>query len=215
MGEGNPQAKTAPLDETTALSLARRIINQEVETLRELAEGLEGVFWKCAQRISECPGMVWTTGVGTSAAVAARFAHILNCCGRRSMFLHPSDSLHGHSGALRPGDLLIGMSRGGESSEVNQLVAIADQLNVSTMAFVHDTDSTLARSCQAVLPIRSRQEYELQEVLATTSTVAFCAMCDALAAVVWELRGHTLEEFRRTHPGGAVGKELHGGKAGR
>jgi len=197
------------MDEARALSLARRIIGQEVETLRELAEGLEGVFWECARQIGECPGMVWTTGVGTSAAIAERFAHILNCCGRRSMFLHPSDSLHGHSGALSKGDLLITMSRGGESSEVNQLVAIANRLGLSTMAFVHHTDSTLARSCQVVLPIRSRQEYELQGVLATTSTVAFCAMCDALAAVVWELRGYTLEEFRRTHPGGAVGKELH------
>ena len=175
-------------------------------------EGLDRVFWKCAQRIGECSGMVWTTGVGTSAAVAERFAHILNCCGRRAMFLHSSDSLHGHSGALREGDLLIAMSRGGESLEVNQLVAIANQLGVSTMAFVHDTDSTLARSSQVVLPIRSRQEYELQGVLATTSTVAFCAMCDALAAVVWELRGYSLEEFRRTHPGGAVGRKLHTGE---
>lgn len=197
------------MDEVEALNLARQIIGQEVETLHELAEGLDGNFWECAWRIAECPGMVWTTGVGTSAAVAERFAHVLNCCGRRAMFLHPSDSLHGHSGVLSKGDLLIAMSRGGESIEVNQLVAIANQLGVATMAFVHDTDSTLAHICQMVLPIRSRQEYELQGVLATTSTVAFCAMCDALAAVVWELRGYTLEEFRRTHPGGAVGRKLY------
>jgi len=200
------------MDEARVLSLARRIISQEVETLRELTDALDSVFWQCAQRIGECSGMVWTSGVGTSAAVAERFAHILNCCGRRSMFLHPSDSLHGHSGALSEEDLLIVMSRGGESLEVNQLVAIANQLGVSTMAFVHDTDSTLARSCQVVLPIRSRQEYELQGVLATTSTVAFCAMCDALAAAVWELRGYSLAEFRRTHPGGAVGRRLHTGE---
>jgi len=196
------------MDEATGLSLAKRIISQEAATLEDLIEELDGVFWECAQRIAECSRMVWTTGVGTSAAVAERFAHLLNCCGRRAMFLHASDSLHGHSGALREEDLLIAMSRGGETWEVNQLVAIANQLGVSTMGFVHDTDSTLALSCQVVLPIRSRQEYELQGVLATTSTVAFCAMCDALAAVVWELRGYSLEEFRRTHPGGAVGRRL-------
>lgn len=202
------------MDEAGALSLARQIITQETDTLRQFAEGLDTVFWRCAQRIGGCSGMVWTAGVGTSAAVAERFAHILNCCGRRCMFLHPSDSLHGHAGVLSEGDLLIAMSRGGESSEVNQLVAIANQLGVTTMAFVHNTDSALANSCQMVLPIRSRQEYELQGVLATTSTVAFCAMCDALAAVVWELTGYTLEEFSRTHPGGAVGRELHSEEAG-
>jgi len=196
------------MDDTRAIGLARHTISQEVDTLRELVEGLDTAFWTCARVIADCPGMVWTTGVGTSAAVAERFAHILNCCGRRSMFLHPSDSLHGHSGALSEDDLLIAMSRGGESSEVNQLVAIADQLGVTTMAFAHNTDSTLARWCQTVLPIHSRQEYELQGVLATTSTVAFCAICDALAAVVWELRGYSLQEFRRTHPGGEVGRRL-------
>jgi len=107
------------------------------------------------------------------------------------------------------------MSRGGESFEVNRLVAIANQFGVTTMAFVHKTDSTLARRCQMTLPIPSRQEYELQGVLATTSTVAFCAVCDALAAVVWELRGYSLEEFRRTHPGGAVGRRLHAGEEGK
>ena len=206
-----PPRSNDKLTREKALTLARATMAQESGTIQQLAQGLDTIFWICAQRIGECPGMVWTTGVGTSAAVAERFAHILNCCGRRTMFLHPSDSLHGHSGALREGDLLIAMSRGGGSFEVNQLVSIANQIGVSTMAFAHNTDSTLARSCQVVLPIHSRQEYELQGVLATTSTVAFCAMCDALAAVVWELRGYTLEEFRQTHPGGAVGKELHGG----
>jgi len=64
------------MNELGALSLARRIIGQEVETLRELAEGLTGIFWECASRIADCPGLVWTTGVGTSAAVSTAAADV-------------------------------------------------------------------------------------------------------------------------------------------
>ncbi|HID86862.1 MAG TPA: SIS domain-containing protein [Anaerolineae bacterium] len=192
-----------------AIALARNILRQEAETLLALAEGLDAAFWTCAQLISRCEGLVWVTGVGTSAAVAQRFAHILSSGGTRSMFLHPSDGLHGHSGVLAGDDLLIAMSRGGESSEVNRLVAIANQRGVTTVAFVHDTASSLAKACQHVLPIPSKQEYELMGVLATTSTVAFSAMCDALAGVILEARGYTLKEFIKTHPGGAVGKRFH------
>jgi arabinose-5-phosphate isomerase len=194
------------LDRDQALALARRSMEQEVDALQALRQGLDERFYRAAVTIASCPGMVWTAGVGTSAAVAERFAHILNCCGRRSMFLHPSDSMHGHAGVMAEGDLLVAMSRGGESAEVNALVAIARRLGVSSIAMVHRTESTLAQACDLVLPVPSKQEYELQGVIATTSTVAYCAMCDALAAVAWEITGYTLEKFGRTHPGGAVGK---------
>jgi D-arabinose 5-phosphate isomerase GutQ len=191
-----------------ALELAQQVLRQEVETIQALIEGLGDDFWKCAQLLSNCPGLVWTTGVGTSASVAARFAHNLTCCGARAMFLSPADGLHGHTGVMVPDDLLVAMSRGGESSDVIQMVNIANKRRVITIAFVHDTDSTLARACRQVLPIRSRQEYELMGYLATTSTVAFSAMCDALCAIVLEAREYTPEQFGHTHPEGAVGRAL-------
>ncbi len=124
------------------------------------------------------------------------------------MFLSPADGLHGHSGIMVPGDLLVAISRGGKSSEVNQMVAIANQRGVTTFGFVHDTDSALARLCHHVLPVVSKQEYELGGYLATTSTVAFSAMCDAVCAVVLEAKGLTPGEFSLIHPGGAVGQAL-------
>jgi arabinose-5-phosphate isomerase len=192
----------------TALALGRRSLAQEADALGALVAALDERFYAAALMIARCPGMVWTTGVGTSASVAERFAHILNCCGRRSMFLHPADSLHGHAGVMSSGDVLVAMSRGGESAEVVALVDIAKRLQVTAIAMVHRSESTLARSCDLILPVVSRQEYELQGVIATTSTVAYCAMCDALAAVAWQVTGYTLEQFGRTHPGGAVGRML-------
>lgn len=196
------------LNQTQAIELGRKIIQQEVESLQALAGGLGQPFWQCAELLGDCRGLVWVTAVGTSAAVASRFAHILTCCGARSMFLSPSDGLHGHTGIFSPEDLLVGMSRGGESAEVNQMVAIGNALGVKTLAFVNNTGSTLARSCSLVLPIPSAREYELKGLLATTSTVAYSAMCDALCAVVAEAKGFTAEGFSRIHPGGAVGQAL-------
>jgi arabinose-5-phosphate isomerase len=196
------------LNEGRALELARVVLNQELETIQSLADGLDQTFVNCGRLIADCNGLVWVIGVGTSAAIGQRFAHILSCCGVRSMFLWPDEGLHGHSAVMIPGDLLIALSRGGESSQVNQMVAIANRRGLTTIAFIDNTGSRLARTCQYVLPIHSRQDYELMGYLATTSTVAFSAMCDALCAVVAEARGYTPQELRETHPGGAVGKSL-------
>lgn len=199
---------TNEMNQEKALALARRVLRQEVEALSQLAVELDGSFWTCARLLSECPGLIWVTGVGTSAAVGSRFAHILTDCGARSMFLAPADGLHGHSAVMTPDDLLVAMSRGGESSEVTGMVDVANQRGVTTIAFVHNLDSTLARTCQHVLPIHSKQEHELMQVVATASTVAYCAMCDALSAVVLEAKGYTLEQLGQAHPGGAVGQAL-------
>jgi len=196
------------VDRALALGLARKTMRQEVETIQSLADGLDDAFWKCAQLLGSCSGLIWVTGVGTSAAVGTRFAHILTDCGARAMFLSPADGLHGHTGVITPDDLLVAMSRGGESSEVNQMVDIANQRGATTIAFVHNAASTLAQACQYVLPIRSKPEYELMSYLATTSTVAFSAMCDSLCAVVLEVKGYTPEQLGQTHPGGAVGQAL-------
>ncbi len=197
-----------PISKTQAMQLARRSFQQEIETLRALKTGLGEAFWQVARLLCECRGVAWVTGVGTSAAVGARFAHVLTCSGLRSMFLSTIDGLHGHSLVIQPEDLLIALSRGGGSEEVNQMVAIANQRRATTIALVHQTDSPLARLCHYVLPIPSPQEYELGGYLATTSTVAFCAMCDALCAVVLAAKGFDLQAFQLTHPGGAVGETL-------
>lgn len=194
------------MDEKAALALAEKVMSQEEEAIFTLRESLGRPFLECARLLSECQGLIWVTGVGTSAAVGQRFAHILSCCGAKAMFLSPADGLHGHSGVMSPGDVLVAMSRGGESREVNEMVSIAKARGVITIAFVHNTDSSLAKTCGHVLPIPSKQEYELMGYLATTSTVAFSVMCDALCAVVLETKGYTPKAFSQTHPGGAVGR---------
>ena len=200
-------------NQETALALARQTMAQEMEAISELSERLGDAFWTCAQLLSNCEGLIWVTGVGTSMAIGSRFAHILTDCGARSMFLTPADGLHGHSAVMSPGDVLVAMSRGGESGEIIQMAEIANNLGVTTIAFVHNIESTLARICCHALPIRSKQEYELMTYVATTSTIVFSAMCDALSAVVLKVKGYTLEQLGQAHPGGAVGQALASSQA--
>jgi arabinose-5-phosphate isomerase len=192
-----------------AIALARRVLLQEAETLREMADALDEDFWRIATLIAECPGIVWVTGVGTSAAVGGRFAHILTDCGARSVFLSPDLGLHGHSGAMAAGEVLVAISRGGESQEVNLLVDVAGNLGLKTIGLVQAPGSALARRCAHVLSVASPGEFELAGYAATTSSVAFSGICDALSAVVLTLKGYTREAFSRTHPGGAVGRDLY------
>ena len=196
------------ITKSQAIDIARAAIHHEVLTLQKLENELGEPFWQCARLLIDCPGLVWITAVGTSAAVGMRFAHILTCTGGRAMFLYPSDGLHGHTNIMHPGEVLVAMSRGGESQEVVQMVSIANQMGVKTIGFVHDIESSLARSVQCVLPIQSPQDYELMGYLATTSTVAYSAVCDALCAVIARVKGFTPEQFAKVHPGGAVGHVL-------
>ncbi len=196
------------ITKSQALDIGRAAIHNEALTLQKLEHELGEPFWQCAGLLIDCPGLVWITAVGTSAAVGMRFAHVLTCSGARAMFLSPSDGLHGHTKVMQPGDILVAMSRGGESQEVLQMVSIANRLDVKTIAFVHDLGSSLAHSARYLLPIQSPQEYELMGYLATTSTVAYSAVCDALCAVLAQAKGFTPEQFAKVHPGGAVGQVL-------
>ena len=104
------------------------------------------------------------------------------------------------------GEVLAAISRGGESSEVNQMVEIANSLGVTTLALVGSSTSTLTRLATCMLLIPTPDEDELGGYAATTSSLAVAAVCDALAAVALPMTGYTLDRFRRTHPGGAVGQ---------
>ena len=122
------------IDATHALDVARRQIRLEAEAVRAVADQLDDSFVAAAQLVLDCPGKVFTVGSGTSGMVARRMAHLLSVCGRASVFLHPMDALHGSSGALAAGDVVIAISKGGESAEINELCVLARSRGVSVIA---------------------------------------------------------------------------------
>ena len=158
-------------DHEEILHQAHEIIRQDILALEAMSEAIGEEFYNCAKKIARCEGIVWVTGVGTSAYVGQRFAHILTCTGVRSIFLSPTEGLHGHSMVIQSKDLLVAFSRGGESEEVIAMAMIAKREGVPVLAFVQEVESGLAKIADLVLPIRSPNEYELGGYLAITSSV--------------------------------------------
>ncbi len=192
------------------LAAARAVIEQEISSLATLFDQLDEHFVEVAYALLNCQGHVFVSGAGTSHPVSARLAHLLTCCGTPAMFLHPGDSQHGLSGTVTDRDVVILVSRGGETTEVNHLAAIARQRGARTIAFTEEPDSTLGKSCDLILRIQPRADADALGVIATGSSLTACAMGDALCTVLLQLRGQTKEAFARTHPGGAMGRKLAG-----
>ncbi len=190
------------------LQLASEVIQQESEGVACLIPQLDESFVKAAQLLLDCKGHVLVAGSGTSHPVAARFAHLLSCCGTPALFIHPGDSQHGLAGAVTEQDVLIGISKGGETVEVNFLAQVAKSRGAKLIALTEKPDSSLGKLADLVLKVQAPSEIDPYGMIATGSSLVNAAYGDALCVVLLKLRGYPVEKFGETHPGGAVGRKL-------
>ncbi len=190
------------------LELASNVILQESEAVAALASQLDSSFVRAVDLMLHCRGHVLVAGSGTSHPVAARLAHLLSCCGTPALFIHPGDSQHGLSGAVTEKDVLILISKGGETSEVNHLARIARKRGATLIAITEQPASTLGSLCDLVLRVQAPPDVDPYGMIATGSSLVNSAFGDALCVVLLRLRGYTRDEFGETHPGGAVGQKL-------
>ncbi len=198
----------ASLSDDEILALAQRTIAAEAAAVAAAREQL-GALPAIARLLASCEGHILVTGVGTSAAVARRLAHLLSCCGAPALPLEASDGLHGGSGAITAKDVLLVISKGGKSAEINRLVEIAKGRGARVIALTETAESPLAPLCDALLLVRAPADVDaLGGLVALGSSLVNSAVGDALCAAILALKGYTLEEFARTHPGGAVGEKL-------
>ena len=188
------------------LGIARTVIEQESASLTALIDQIDSSFVEVAHLLLNCQGHVLVAGAGTSHAVAARLAHLLSCCGTPALFIHPGDSQHGLSGAVTSQDVLVAISKGGETTEVNYLARIAGQRGAKVIAFTEKPESTLGTLSDAVLQIRAAADVDPYGMIATGSSLTVSAMGDALCVALLHMRGYSAEQFGQTHPGGAVGR---------
>lgn len=190
------------------LDLARSVIRKEIDGIATLIDQLDDSFVKAVGKMMKCEGHVLTTGAGTSNPVAARLAHLLSCCGTPALFIHPGDSQHGLAGAVTEKDILIAISKGGETTEINHLARVAKARGATVIAMTEKPDSTLGRMSHLVLTVKAPPDGDPHGMIATGSSLVNSAMGDALCVVLLQLRGYSLEKFGETHPGGAVGRKL-------
>jgi D-arabinose 5-phosphate isomerase GutQ len=195
-------------DQEKILSLARETIQHESQVVEALIPQLAESVAEAADLMLNCHGHVLTAGAGTSNPVAARFAHLLSCCGTPALFLHPGDSQHGLSGAVTERDVLFAISKGGETTEVNYLARIGKNRGAKLISLTEKSESTLAKLSDVVLCFKAPADSDPYGMIATGSSLFNAALTDALCIVMLKLRGYSKEQFAETHPGGAVGHQI-------
>jgi arabinose-5-phosphate isomerase len=193
-------------DLTKAITAATSAINTEISALTNFAQSLEANLKPALEIIIESKGHVVITGLGKSGLVGAKIAATLSSTGTPSFFLHSADALHGDSGALTPGDVLIAISNSGETAEVTAIAKMAKSWGNSVIAITKNSNSSLASNADAVINIAFDKEADPLNLAPTTSTTLTIALGDALASALMAHRGFTSQDFGKRHPGGALGK---------
>jgi len=198
------------MDDAAIRGLGTAVIEREAAAVASLAGQLDESFATMVRTLLACRGKVLVSGSGTSHAVALRFAHLLSCVGTPALFLHPGDAQHGASGAIADGDVWIGLSKGGETSEVILLAGIARKRGATVVAITEQPDSSLGRLSDLVLHITAPADVDPFGMVATGSSLFSSAYCDAVCVALLEMRGYSVDDFGETHPGGAVGQKIRG-----
>jgi D-arabinose 5-phosphate isomerase GutQ len=189
-----------------AIEIARRQIRLEADAVSAVADQLDESFIAAAQLALDCTGKVFTVGSGTSGMVARRMAHLLSVCGRPSVFLHPMDALHGSSGALAAGDVVIVISKGGESAEINDLCALARSRGVPVIALTARPESPLGELADVVVTLTTAEHADPGGIVAMGSTLVTSVWGDALGYVLMHYNAYGWDQVLGSHPAGAVGQ---------
>ena len=190
------------------LERGRRVVRMERDALAEVERRLGDEFSRAVAMISTSPGRVIVAGVGKSGLIGRKIAATLTSTGTPATFLHPAESVHGDLGIVGPGDVVILISKSGESAELLALLEHLKLFGVRTLAITADTLSTLARHSDVALDAWVSEEACPHDLAPTTSTTSALALGDALAVVLLEEKGFRREDFARLHPGGALGRKL-------
>ncbi|MBX3238501.1 MAG: KpsF/GutQ family sugar-phosphate isomerase [Chitinophagaceae bacterium] len=189
--------------------IARRTILLEAESVKQLAEYIDGQFEAVVALISDCHGKVVISGVGKSALIAQKIVATLNSTGTSASFLHATDAIHGDLGTVQPEDIVMLISKSGESAEIRVLLPIIKNFGNPVIAMTGNLQSYLAANASYILNTTVAQEACPNNLAPTTSTTAQLAMGDALAVCLMESKGFASEDFAKFHPGGTLGKRLY------
>jgi arabinose-5-phosphate isomerase len=190
------------------LSIAREAILLESAALSQMAANLNESFAQAAQEIHASGGRLVVSGIGKSAIIAQKIVATLNSTGTPSLFMHAADAIHGDLGMVQPGDIVLLISKSGESPEIKALVPLIKKAPFRLIGITGQPDSFLAKESDHVLNTWVEKEACPHNLAPTTSTTAQLVMGDALAICLMHLSGFTGNDFARVHPGGNLGKRL-------
>ena len=186
----------------------RHVVRIEAESVAALESRIGESFERAVEMLSRCTGRVVITGVGKSGIIARKIVATLNSTGTPSLFLHPSDAVHGDLGMVRKEDVVILLSKSGDTAELQNLIPMLKRIGVPIISLLGNISSKLAEASDVVLDVSVREEACPYDLAPTSSTTAMLVLGDALSMALLDKRQFTKEEFALYHPGGTLGKRL-------
>ncbi len=193
---------------SSAIEKGKEVIRIEAEAVAALLPKINGKFAEAVDLMYNARGRVIITGLGKSGLIARKIVATLNSTGTASIFLHPTDAVHGDLGMVRQEDVVVCISKSGDTDEIRQLLPMFRRIGVKIISMVGSMNSRLAKDSDIVLDISVKEEACPHDLAPTASTTATLAMGDALAIALLDKRNFTKEEFAMFHPGGNLGKRL-------
>jgi arabinose-5-phosphate isomerase len=194
---------------STIKESAIRTITMEANAIKQLANLLTEEFEKTIDALANCKGKIVISGIGKSAVIAQKIVATLNSTGSPAIFLHAADAIHGDIGIMQQEDIVIVISKSGESPEIKILVPLIKNFGNALIAVVGNTASYLAKKADFVIDTTVDQEACPNNLAPTTSTTAQLVIGDAIAICLMEQKGFNVSDFAKLHPGGALGKKLY------
>jgi arabinose-5-phosphate isomerase len=188
---------------------ATRTILLEAESVSGLQHYINEDFVKAVQAVASCKGRLVVSGIGKSAIIAQKIVATLNSTGTPGLYMHAADAIHGDLGMVQEGDIVMLVSKSGNSPEIKVLVALIKNFGNIVIGMAGNMESYLARHADIVLNTTVTQEACPNNLAPTSSTTAQLVMGDALAVCLMEQHGFTGEDFAKFHPGGMLGKQLY------
>lgn len=196
------------ISNTSILASARKTILSESESVARLVTLLDDDFASAVQHLYSCKGRVVVTGIGKSAIIAQKIVATFNSTGTPSLFLHAAEAIHGDLGMVQPADVVICISKSGNSPEIKVLVPLLKRFGNVLIGMTGNKTSFLGKESDHVLNAYVDAEADPNNLAPTNSTTAQLALGDALAVCLIEMRSFAAEDFAKYHPGGALGKQL-------
>src|SRR5579871_2051591 len=191
------------------IAAAKNTIKLEAVSVAGLEEFVNDEFVKAVELILHCKGRLIISGVGKSALIAQKIVATLNSTGTPAIFLHAADAIHGDLGMIQTEDVVMIISKSGESAEVKILLSLVKNFGNTVIGMAGNSKSLLAKQSNIFINTTVSKEACPNNLAPTSSTTAQLAMGDAIAVALMELKGFNSDDFAKYHPGGTLGKKLY------
>jgi arabinose-5-phosphate isomerase len=188
------------------IQYAKKVLSEEAEAVSKLTGYLDDNFVKAVQEILNCKGRVIVTGIGKSAIIGQKIVGTFNSTGTPAVFMHAADAVHGDLGIVQKDDIVVCLSKSGNTPEISVLIPFLKANGNILIAVVGAMDSMLAKEAHIVLNCTVSREASPNNLAPTSSAMAQLAIGDALASTLIKMRGFTTEDFAKVHPGGILGR---------